>query len=164
MSKYDPLRRYLENRDAAQVPMTFADVERVLGFPLPASAKAHATWWSNNTGAHVGVRAWRDAGWKTSRVDVPCERVVFVRAGDHPIRTDPSQDFTIPPERFSLAARKLLADYASEANGDAVAAIARAVHEAAISRRRALIERIAETAMKSDVDSVDLIREDRDAR
>ena len=80
MSKYDPLRQFLESRSAEQVPMTFADVERVLGFPLPPSAKAHPTWWSNNTGTHVGVRAWRDAGWKTSRVDVPGEKVVFVRA------------------------------------------------------------------------------------
>jgi len=166
MSKYDPLRRYLENRGAEQVPMSFAEVERVLGFPLPPSAKAHATWWSNNTGTHVGVRAWRDAGWKTSRVDVPGERVVFVRAKEESNRTDPGveQVFSVPLKRLSLAARKLVADYAAEAGGDTTGAVARAIHEAAIARRGALIDRIVAAAPRVDFDSVDLIREDRDAR
>jgi hypothetical protein len=164
MSKYDPLRRYLENRNAQQVPMTFAEVEGVLGLPLPPSAKAHATWWSNNTGTHVGVRAWRDAGWKTSRVDVSSERVVFVRTADESSRGDPSPGFTVALEQLSLAARKLLEDYALEANGDTSSAVARAIHEAAIARRRALIDRITANAPSVDVDVVALIREDRDAR
>ena len=73
-SKYDPLRRYLEAHPAGETPMNFRDVERVLGFSLPDSARRHPAWWSNNTGTHVGVRAWRDAGWKTSRVDIGSER------------------------------------------------------------------------------------------
>jgi hypothetical protein len=166
MSKYDPLRQFLESRSAEQVPMTFADVERVLGFPLPPSAKAHPTWWSNNTGTHVGVRAWRDAGWKTSRVDVPGEKVVFVRAKGEPASKAPIRPglFSVSPEQLSLAARKLLDDYAAESGGDTGVALARAVHEAAITRRRALIASFAAEAPRVSTDSVDLIREDRDAR
>jgi hypothetical protein len=169
MSKYDPLRRYLETRTTEQAPMTFADVERVLGFALPPSAKAHPTWWSNNTGTHVGVRAWRDAGWKTSRVDVPGGRVVFIRDAAAldtaaEIRTQWGIRDFLPPEQLSGAARKLLTDYTEEAHGDVKAAVARALHEAAIARRGRLMEDMRARAPVVDDDSVDLIREDRDAR
>ncbi len=164
MSKYDPLRRYLENREADQTPMTFAEMEGVLGFPLPNSARARS-WWSNNPGSHVGVPAWRDAGFKVSRVDVGSEKVIFVRAAREPAAQPVSEDtVTVRLDDMSFAARKLLDDYAAEASGDKAAAVSRALHEAAIARRGRLIDAIRPTGPKSDVDSVDLIREDRDAR
>ena len=164
MPKYDPLRLYLEQRHVDELPMTFAEVERVLGFPLPPSAKG-ATWWSNNTGSHVGVRAWRDAGFKASRVNVAGESVVFVRAEDEPAASHaPADRVTVPLDRLSTAARKLFDDYVREASGDAGAAMARALHEAAVARKKRLLDRFPLTGVRSDVDSVDLIREDRDAR
>ena len=79
MSKYDPLKEKLLAAHGAELPMRFDEIERVLGFALPASARQYPAWWSNNVGTHVGARAWREAGWKTSRVDLGSEKVVFVR-------------------------------------------------------------------------------------
>ncbi len=165
MSKYDPLRRYLEGATSEELPLTFAEVEGVLGFRLPPSAKAHATWWSNNTGTHVGVRAWRDAGWKTSRVDLGSERVVFVRSRQDTAAPRATGDcLMVPRARLSIAAAKLLDDYTAEASGDIATAVSRAIHEAAIARRGRYIDGLTARAPRVTDDSVDLIREDRDAR
>jgi len=166
MSKYDPLRKFLQSRQTDQLPLTFAEIEQVLGFPLPHSARAGPSWWSNNTGSHVGVRAWRDAGWKASRVDVAGERITFVRATGESSHGGQDADrlMRLLRERLSSTAGNLLTEYAKEAGGDCVAAAARAIHEAAITRRRRLFEPFPLTGPRSEVDSVDLIREDRDAR
>jgi hypothetical protein len=171
MSKYEPLKRFLIDQLAAELPLSFADVEATLGFPLPRSARRHAPWWANETeGGHVQARAWLDAGWKTSRVDVRRERVVFVRprhenaglSGRRPGH-DAGPDSTSAGS-MSVAASRLLADYAADAGGDMSQAIARAVHEAAIARRGRLIDEIVSKAPRVPVDSIDLLREDRDGR
>ena len=78
MGKYEPLTAFLSGKDAEEVPMTFGDIERVIGGPLPASKRSPA-WWSNNPANNVMTRAWRAAGFRTERVDVREERVVFRR-------------------------------------------------------------------------------------
>src|SRR5258708_38249983 len=88
MSKYDPLRDFLKARPASEAPMSFPEVEEVLGFELPPSARQHPAWWSNNVGTHVNARAWREAGWKTSRVDLGSERVTFLRGEARPFTVD----------------------------------------------------------------------------
>lgn len=37
MSKYDPLWRYVENRDEAKTVLSFDDIRGILGFPLDHS-------------------------------------------------------------------------------------------------------------------------------
>lgn len=63
--------------------MTFAQIERVVGRQLPAS-KHHRAWWSNNASNNVMTRAWLAAGFRTERVDVAGEKLVFRR--DEPER------------------------------------------------------------------------------
>ena len=46
--KYQPLYQYLENRYANTVVLTFAQIEDLLGFTLPDSARVHQAWWANN--------------------------------------------------------------------------------------------------------------------
>jgi hypothetical protein len=167
MSKYDPLRRHLETQAADEVIMSFADVERILGFPLPASAREHRPWWANESrGAHVQAAAWLKAGRQTARVDTVREQVAFVRTA--PGVAEPGAAFVAGPAAaragLSWAAAKLLADYTSEAGGDGQAALARALHEAAIARRGRLIDRMKANAPRVSDDSVALIREDRDGR
>lgn len=79
MSKYDVLASYLKSRVTQTVPMTFSEIERVLGFKLPASAFEYAAWWSNESTGHVQARAWMRAGFETEAVDVDAKRVVFRR-------------------------------------------------------------------------------------
>ncbi len=80
MSKYQPLRKFLENARVAEVPMTFEEIERVLGFPLPDSQRIRA-WWSNNPSNNVMTKEWLAAGYQTAQVDIDAGKLVFRRTG-----------------------------------------------------------------------------------
>lgn len=81
MSKYDALGKYLESQPAttSSVTLEFRQIERILGFDLPASAREHRPWWAN-TASH-SYTVWLEAGWETSKVDMASGRVTFVRTG-----------------------------------------------------------------------------------
>lgn len=80
MSKYDPLRRHLEGVHAGRVTMSFAELEEIVGFRLPASARRYAAWWSNSDVSHVQAGAWLGAGFETADVDIAGEKVSFRKA------------------------------------------------------------------------------------
>jgi hypothetical protein len=79
MGKYEPLREFLEKHATAEVRMTFTDLEKVLGFPLPKKSKHHRPWWSNNPDNNVMTKEWLAAGFRTEQVDVEGEKLVFRR-------------------------------------------------------------------------------------
>ncbi len=83
MGKYAPIRQFLERRSAETVPMTFAEIERVLGFKLPRS-KEYPAWWSNNPKNNVMTNEWLAAGYRTEQVDVESGRLVFRRSTQPP--------------------------------------------------------------------------------
>gem|GEM_PF-2798363 len=74
---YGPLRCYLEERSPAAIAVTFAQIERILGRRLPASARRHRPWWGNSSVGHSHARAWLDAGYAVVAVDLQSERVTF---------------------------------------------------------------------------------------
>jgi hypothetical protein len=80
--KYAPLYRHLAALTEPEWRATFREIERVLGFRLPDSARIHRPWWANQgeRGGHSHALAWEMAGWRTSQVDMGAERLVFVRA------------------------------------------------------------------------------------
>jgi hypothetical protein len=45
--EYEPLCRYVENRYADTVVLTFAEVEDLLGFSLPDPARVQLEWWAS---------------------------------------------------------------------------------------------------------------------
>jgi hypothetical protein len=77
-SKYDRLRGYLNVR-SGPVLVTFKEIEKILGGPLPASARKHRAWWANEAGdsRHVQSRAWLGCGRKVVNVNMTAERVEF---------------------------------------------------------------------------------------
>ena len=78
-SKYDRLRRYLNVRTQASVTLTFREIEKILGGPLPPSARTHAAWWANEdpqATRHTHSRAWTRSGRK-ARVNLTAETVDF---------------------------------------------------------------------------------------
>ena len=181
MSKYDPLKRFLEARPGGETPMSFSEIETVLGFPLPGSARKFPAWWSNNTGTHVGVSAWRDAGFRTARVDISAGRVTFIRdpeprrdlmgvsEGDSPFvhrspGPSPADALIIPLGTLSLSALRMIDDWAEEAGVDRSTATAAILEASAAGRRRRLLETLAVAAMPAGHDSTPLIRQDRDER
>jgi hypothetical protein len=100
MGKYEPLKHFLAEQKATEVPMTFAEIERVVGKRLPPKAANHRAWWSNSPTNNVMTRAWLDAGYKTERVDMACRKLVFVRSSENrsPRAVSPS-----PPNQGVIA-------------------------------------------------------------
>ena len=80
MSKYDPLETYLKGQTAAEVPISFREIEAILGRRLPPSAFRHRPWWANDATGHVHAKAWLSAGYETARVDLKTGTLVFRRA------------------------------------------------------------------------------------
>ena len=80
LSKYDKLTSFLEGLKTSSRRMSFAEIEEVLGFTLPLSARSYQAWWGNNLihGRHSA--AWLSAGWETEQLDLGGERVTFRRA------------------------------------------------------------------------------------
>lgn len=80
MSKYEPLKVFLSERSDSEVPMRFEEIEGIIGAALPPVAFKHRAWWSNNPSNSVITRAWLDAGYRTERVDMGSQKLVFRRA------------------------------------------------------------------------------------
>ena len=87
-SKYAPLESHLRDSGRAHVPMTFDEIEHVIGVPLPAAAFKHRALWSNNPGNWVMTKAWLAAGYQTERVDMEKRKLVFRKA----VRDEPTPD------------------------------------------------------------------------
>jgi hypothetical protein len=89
MSKYEPLPQFLISVGGSAHRMSFAEIERILGFKLPKSAYEHEAWWSNNATGHSHARAWLKFGWRTEAVDLANRKVTFQRA-KAPAKFEPS--------------------------------------------------------------------------
>lgn len=79
MAKYDPLRDYLLRQRAAEVDLSFREIERKLGYMLPNMA-ARPEWWASagEPGPReVQKQAWRAAGYDACLVGE--DRVQFRR-------------------------------------------------------------------------------------
>lgn len=89
-SKYQPLGHYLAGRQASETPMSFAEIEKVIGVPLPPKSTQYPAWWSNNPSNNPMTKVWLDAGYRTERVDIGGGRLVFRRVG--PLKTASVQE------------------------------------------------------------------------
>ena len=76
MGKYSPLRDFLAKQGREYVPMSFEEIEDVLGESLPAS-KQYPAWWSNNPSNNVMTKEWIAAGYQTESIDIAGEKLVF---------------------------------------------------------------------------------------
>ena len=78
MSKYKPLEIHLRASGRTSVPMTFDEIERVIGAKLPPSAiKHYQQWWENDPSPSRQSHAWLRAGYRTENVDRAGRRLVF---------------------------------------------------------------------------------------
>lgn len=78
--KYVVLHDYLEKRYADSVVLTFAEIEDLLGFPLPDAARQRGDWW---TKPDRGTRPSYWDSWvlanRTARPNLLARTVVFDR-------------------------------------------------------------------------------------
>ena len=78
--KYQRLYSHLCSLPDSEWKVSFADVEAVLGFELPDSARLYRPWWANQAGGgRSQAIAWMAAGWETAKVDIPREILLFRR-------------------------------------------------------------------------------------
>ena len=80
--EYLSLHKYLANRFANTVVLTFAEVEDLLGFTLPDLARLQHEWWANaDPGSAPSAHScsWRLAG-RTAKPNLLAQTVVFERA------------------------------------------------------------------------------------
>lgn len=80
--EYRPLHKYLKDRFADTVVLTFAEIEDLMGCALPDLAVRQAEWWANAdpSGApSAQARSWTQAG-RTATPHVLARSVTFNRA------------------------------------------------------------------------------------
>ena len=86
--KYQRLYTYLCGLQAQEWRTTFGEIESVIGFELPASARLHRPWWANqgNGHGHSQALAWTVAGWETADLDMDAETLLLRRKPQEPVR------------------------------------------------------------------------------
>jgi len=79
--KYLLLYKYLHDRYADTVVLTFGQIESLLGFALPDQARLNRQWWTNAAATAAGTNC-SDAWILASRIATPnllAQTVVFER-------------------------------------------------------------------------------------
>ncbi|HVI33407.1 DUF7662 domain-containing protein [Phenylobacterium sp.] len=103
MSKYSPLSDRLAGHPANEWQASFAEIEEVLGFPLPKTARTGKSWWSGMDKPHA--RAWTAHGFEAD-VDHARSLVTFRRSEVSPAAVEavlpPVGE--IAPERLEASA------------------------------------------------------------
>ena len=107
MTKYRPLSDRLAGHSDDEWRASFSDIEEVLGFPLPKSARSGRAWWANDGGKGHNL-SWTSAGWHVGDVDPAASYVIFRRAealGGAPAEPAPDSD-PVQPEAMRKASEK----------------------------------------------------------
>jgi hypothetical protein len=84
LGEYHSLYRYLENRFADTVVLTFAQVEALLGFTLPDLARLRPDWWASPEADAVPSsqsRSWIEAS-RTATPNLRAQSVKFERVSN----------------------------------------------------------------------------------
>ena len=77
-AKYRGLAEYLLSSNETRVTLSYSQIEEILGFALPDTArKFKQSYWAN-TETHSYASSWMAVGYKT-RVDVDNDTVTFVK-------------------------------------------------------------------------------------
>lgn len=75
---YRSLFKYLENRFADQVFLTFEQIEGLLGFALPDLARLRQEWWSNTKDGGPHSSSWLRAN-RIATANLHAQSVMFER-------------------------------------------------------------------------------------
>jgi len=80
-SRYAPLAIWLRSRPSIEdrILLTFEGVEEIIKGDLPPSARAHRSWWANDSVGHVQSQQWLDVGWRVAQINMSEQEVTFAR-------------------------------------------------------------------------------------
>jgi hypothetical protein len=79
--QYRPLHKYLDDRFADTVVLTFSQIEDILGFALPDPARVEQEWWADadaDGAPSAQARAWTKAH-RTAKANLSAQTTVFER-------------------------------------------------------------------------------------
>lgn len=76
--KYRPLAEYIIKSDLTRVVLSYKEIENILGFKLPATARNFKQSFWANTKTHSYASSWLGIGYK-ARVDVNTDKVTFIK-------------------------------------------------------------------------------------
>jgi hypothetical protein len=80
VAKYDRLSQWLTSLPTDEVSVSFAQLEEVLGFTLPESARTWMSWWENERlPVRSQCKAWARAGFQTQKLNLERQTVVFAK-------------------------------------------------------------------------------------
>jgi hypothetical protein len=80
LARYQPLGDWLSTQPGEQVTLTFAEVQQILGQPLPATARTSNAWWLHAERYRTAAaRVWHAAGWRLLEVNRQRATVTYVR-------------------------------------------------------------------------------------
>ena len=79
--KYRRLYTHLCGLPTQEWRTSFREIESIIGFDLPVSARLHRPWWANQRSGngHSQAIAWSVAGWETAEVDMEAETLLLRR-------------------------------------------------------------------------------------
>ena len=79
--KYQRLYTHLCSLQPDEWSTSFDEIEAIIGFELPPSARLHRPWWANQSSGngHSQALAWSVAEWETAEVDMDSETLLFRR-------------------------------------------------------------------------------------
>ena len=77
-AKYRGLAEYLLSSNETRITLSYSQIEEILGFALPDTArKFKQSYWAN-TETHSYASSWMAVGYKT-RVDIESDTVTFIK-------------------------------------------------------------------------------------
>ena len=81
VGEYHALYKYLRDRYANRIVLTFGEIEDLLGFSLPEPARLQGTWWGG--AAASGLRSSQTSAWtlagRNATVNLLAQSVIFER-------------------------------------------------------------------------------------
>ena len=77
-NRYAVLAEYLKRRSGSSIRLKFSEIEKIIGGPLPQSARDHRAWWANDK-YHSQGKAWLGAGWVAEDLDLEGKAISFSR-------------------------------------------------------------------------------------
>lgn len=80
--KYDAITKYLSKVDKDNLKLTFAEIEKILGFDLPRSARQYAAFWSHPK-SHTLPYCFSVAGFQKDKVNIHDEYIILKKINNY---------------------------------------------------------------------------------
>lgn len=79
--RYAALADWLQSQPGriGSIQLTFNQIEEIINYDLPVSARNHRAWWANDSVGHTQSQLWLDAGWRTTSINLGDGKITFSR-------------------------------------------------------------------------------------